>query len=370
MTGRILVVGGGIAGFALLRALRLRGLDATLAEQAPAPTAPGHGLNLPGNALRALAALGVADQVVARGARVTRREYRTSTGRLLFAVDEAAFWRGIGPSVCVRRGVLLDLLRDGADGVRWGTTVSAAEPGADQVRVRLDPGGDETFDLVTGADGVHSVVRTSVLGEGGPARSLMTEASWRFLTPDPGLAGWTVWTGRRGTLLLIPVGDGLAYGYASTTSGGGAGSDPAWLAMTFAAFAEPVPAAVNAALADPGSLYWSPVEEVRVPRWHRGRMILVGDAAHATGPVWAQGAALACEDALVLARLLAERDDWGAVGAEFERLRRPRVAHVQVATDRMSRLAGLPTGLRNLVAPVLGPRNYRAAYGPLRGSVE
>jgi 2-polyprenyl-6-methoxyphenol hydroxylase-like FAD-dependent oxidoreductase len=140
--------------------------------------------------------------------------------------------------------------------------------------------------------------------------------------------------------------------------------------MTFAGFAEPVPAAVHAAVTDPGSLYWSPVEEVRVPSWHRGRMVLVGDAAHATGPVWAQGAALACEDALVLARLLAERDDWNEVGAEFERLRRPRVAHVQVATDRMSRLAGLPTGLRNLVAPVLGPRNYRAAYGPLRGSVE
>jgi len=82
--------------------------------------------------------------------------------------------------------------------------------------------------------------------------------------------------------------------------------------------------------------------------------------------VWAQGAALALEDAIVLADLLAGRSDWTGVGAEFERRRRPRVAHVQAATDKMSRLAGLPARLRDLVAPVLGPRAYREAYGPLR----
>lgn len=85
--------------------------------------------------------------------------------------------------------------------------------------------------------------------------------------------------------------------------------------------------------------------------------------------MWAQGAALALEDALVLADLLAEGRDWSDVGAEFERLRRPRVAHVQAATDRMSRIAALPGRLRDLVAPVLGPRAYRDAYGPLRTPV-
>ena len=98
-------------------------------------------------------------------------------------------------------------------------------------------------------------------------------------------------------------------------------------------------------------------------------MVLVGDAAHATAPVWAQGAALALEDAIVLAELLATRDDWSGVGADFERLRRPRVDHVQAATDRMSRLAALPSRLRDLVAPVLGPRTYRDAFAPLRTPV-
>ena len=78
---------------------------------------------------------------------------------------------------------------------------------------------------------------------------------------------------------------------------------------------------------------------------------------------------MALEDCLVLADLLAARDDWTGVGAEFERLRRPRVAHVQAATDKMSRLAALPGRLRDMVAPVLGPRTYREAYGPLRTPV-
>ena len=95
-------------------------------------------------------------------------------------------------------------------------------------------------------------------------------------------------------------------------------------------------------------------------------MVLVGDAAHAMGPVWAQGAALALEDALVLADLLGGSGRWAKAGQAYEQRRRPRVAQVQQATDRMSRVAGLPTVLRDLIAPAVGPRTYRAAYGPLR----
>ena len=111
MTNRLLVVGGGIAGFGLVRALSLRGVSCTLVEKHPAPPGAGLGLNLPGNALGALAALGLAEKVVDRGVRIRRREYRNRTGRLLFAVDEEAFWGQVGPSVCLRRGDLLDVLR-------------------------------------------------------------------------------------------------------------------------------------------------------------------------------------------------------------------------------------------------------------------
>jgi 2-polyprenyl-6-methoxyphenol hydroxylase-like FAD-dependent oxidoreductase len=324
----------------------------------------GLGLNLPGNAVAALAALGLADEVVDRGMRIRRREYRTKTGRLLFAVDEEAFWGEVGPSVCLRRGDLLDVLRAGTPEVtpRWGVPLVAAELGDEAVRVQLESGPTESYDFVVGADGVHSSVRRALLPADNLRRSLMTEASWRFTARNPGVDCWTVWSGEQGTFLLIPVDEDHVYGYASTTRGGGAADDPQWLGTTFAGFPEPVRVTVAALLDDPGQLYYSPVEEVRCERWSGGRLALIGDAAHATGPVWAQGAAMALEDALVLAELLAARDDWTRVGAELERLRRPRVAHVQAATDRMSRIAGLPGRLSDMVAPVLGPRAYRAAY--------
>ena len=99
------------------------------------------------------------------------------------------------------------------------------------------------------------------------------------------------------------------------------------------------------------------------------RVVLAGDAAHATAPVWAQGAALALEDALVLADLLADRTDWTDVGRDYEARRRPRVAHVQAMTDRLSRTARMPDWLRRRLLPLVGPRSYRATYEPLRTPV-
>ena len=371
MTSRLLVVGGGIAGFGLARALSPRGVSYTLVERLAAPSGSGLGLNLPANAVRALAALGLADQVVDRGMRIRRREYRNQAGRLLFAVDEEAFWGAAGPSVCLRRGDLLDVLRASTAEVtpRWETPVVAAELVDDRVRVHLESGPPETYDFVVGADGVHSSVRRAVIPQDNVRRSVMTEASWRFNAPNPGVDCWTVWSGGHGTFLLIPVDEEQVYGYASTTRGGAAGDDPQWLARTFAGFPEPVAATAATLLDDRDQLYYSPVEEVRCERWSRGPLALIGDAAHATGPVWAQGAAMALEDALVLADLLAQRRDWSRVGAEFERLRRPRVGHVQAATDKMSRIAALPRLLRDTVAPVLGPKAYRDAYGSLRTPV-
>ena len=368
-TGRVLVVGGGIAGFALLRACSTAGVEAHLVDRRPAPPDEGLGLNLPGNGVRALMALGVRG-LDEGGEPVRRREYRTGTGRLVFAVDEAAFWADGPGSLCVRRKDVLRLLRAGVQGdqVRWGAPVATVSSEAETVRVGLADGRTEWYDLVVGADGVDSTVRAATLG-GATQSSVLSAASWRFMTANPGVDCWTAWTSAQGTVLLIPVTGGQVYGYASATRGGRVDTDPAWLTTTFGDFPEPARSAIRAAAAEPTSLYHSPVAEVRIPRWWTGRVILVGDAAHATAPVWAQGAALAAEDALVLAELLAASHDWSGVGAEFERRRRPRVDHVQLMTDRLSKAAGLPIWLRDLVLPVLGPRTYRETYTPLREPV-
>jgi 2-polyprenyl-6-methoxyphenol hydroxylase-like FAD-dependent oxidoreductase len=268
----------------------------------------------------------------------------------------------------VRRSDLLDRLGEGLpEGtVRWNTAVTSLTQADGGVEVGFADGTKSGWDLVVGADGVRSAVRSAAFGAATTRAALLSAASWRFMAPDPGVDRWVVWISAHATLLLIPVDRNEVYGYASATRGGPVDADPEWLRSTFGGFPDPVPSVVKAVLEQPGSLYHSPVEEVRIPEWSRGRTVLIGDAAHATAPVWAQGAALAVEDALVLADLLATRSDWSAVGAEFERVRRPRVAHVQAMTDRMSRAARVPLWIRDRILPRLGPRTYRETFEPLK----
>jgi 2-polyprenyl-6-methoxyphenol hydroxylase-like FAD-dependent oxidoreductase len=368
---RVLVAGGGIAGLAMARACARQGLPVDVVDQAAGPPDARLGLNLPGNAIRALRNLGVSEGLAAVAEPVRRREYRTAADKLLFEIDEVAFWGEVDGPRCVRRGDLSTLLgADLAPGtVEWGVRVTDCRVADDHMEVGLGTGRSARYDFVVGADGVHSQVRTSVLGEVAVRSSLLSAASWRFVTSNPGCNCWCVWSGPLGTLLLIPLTAGQVYGYASATGRSPVGDDPQWLRTTFAEYPAVARRAVEAALAHPEGLYHSPVDEVRQRRWYHGRVVLIGDAAHATAPVWAQGAALALEDALVLADLLASQSDWRLVGEEFERRRRERVEHVQAMTDRLSRAATLPGWLRDRLLPFVGPRSYRETYGALKQPV-
>jgi 2-polyprenyl-6-methoxyphenol hydroxylase-like FAD-dependent oxidoreductase len=111
------------------------------------------------------------------------------------------------------------------------------------VRVQLQDGSEHEYRYVVGADGVHSTLRSAVTSDG-TQRSLMTEACWRFIIANPGVDCWTAWSGKEGTLLLIPVDRQHVYGYGSATRSGTAVDDPRWLTETFAGFCHPVPKAV------------------------------------------------------------------------------------------------------------------------------
>lgn len=363
---RVLIAGGGIAGLAMRRALHRRGLASLTLERRHDPADAGLAINLPGNAVRALAQLGLTDRLRAVGSPIRRREYRTHSGRLLFAVDEDAFWGAETRPHCLRRSDLLRLLDlDQPPGdLRRGSGVAGIRQDPRGVSVTLGDGSLEAGALLVGADGVHSAVRRGVFGAQGPAAAMLASASWRFMAPNPGIDAWTLWAGAGGLFLLIPVDRGEVYGWVSVGAGGN--PDLAAARAVFAPFPLCVRETLEGVLAKPDAVHHAPLEEVRIPRWTQGRVILAGDAAHATAPVWAQGAALAFEDALVLADLLAERGDWSTVGPRYEAARRPRVDHVQAMTDRLSRTARMPGWARNLLLPLIGPRSYRATYAPLR----
>jgi 2-polyprenyl-6-methoxyphenol hydroxylase-like FAD-dependent oxidoreductase len=371
-SGQVGIAGGGVAGLAAAQALYRRGIPAMVLESRAALPEAGLAVNLPGNAIRALDGLGLAGELSEKGTPVRRREYRNERGRLLFSVDETEFWGQGAQPRCVRRSDLVTLLERGLpdEAVRHECEVvsvrqSAGDGGAGPVMVVLADGSAEQCALLVGADGAHSVVRREVFGGQAPRAALLSDASWRFMTLNPGVDCWTVWAGSRGALfLLIPVDQGEAYGWLSAP-----GRTPDALPGAFSAFPKIVRQTLDAAWAQPVAPYHSPLEEVRMPNWSHGRVVLIGDAAHATAPVWAQGAALAIEDALLLAELLATCEDWDRVGLEYEHRRRPRVEHVVAATDRLSRMAGMPSLLRDALMPLAGPRSYRAAYQPLRAPV-
>ncbi len=194
MNGRVLVVGAGLGGLATARALAGHGIECRVVERRPDRSDHGLALNLPGNAVAALQCLGAAAGVLEAGVHIARREYRTAGGRLLFAVDEGAFWSDVAPSVCAPHAVVVDALSAGV-AVEWGVGATSVDQQPDgHVRVSLPDGSEEVADFVVASDGVHSTVRSSMTNAS-PRPSAMTNASWRFVTDDPGISCWTAWTG-------------------------------------------------------------------------------------------------------------------------------------------------------------------------------
>ncbi len=311
---------------------------------------------------------GLGDAIERVGYPVKRREYRTRRDRVLASIDEDAFWGEAMRPRAVRRADLMGMLASDVDTsvIRRGAAVASVEQDADSVRTRLSDGVELTSDLLVGADGVRSTVRQAVTGQATAGAARLAAASWRFMAPNPGVDCWTLWTGERGMVLLLPVDEGTVYGWAAATTANAASGDAALLESVVRDFPTRVRETVAAALADPSSIYHSPIEEVRLTPWSRGRVLLLGDAAHATAPVWAEGAALAMEDALVFADLVAKEGAGPSIGQRFEALRRSRVDHVQAMTDRLSKAARLPHTLRSLLMPFITPRSYAATYEPLK----
>jgi len=154
---------------------------------------------------------------------------------------------------------------------------------------------------------------------------------------------------------------GSCTAYADINTSDPAGADRNDWRQLFADFADPVPSLLDQAT----EAYFAPIEEVVPPTWAAHHVVLIGDAAHASSPNMAQGAAMAVEDALVLAQVLTDQPvDQALTG--YEHRRKARVARVQEQTHRRDRTRNLPPMVRNLTLRLAAERIFKSNYGPLR----
>jgi 2-polyprenyl-6-methoxyphenol hydroxylase-like FAD-dependent oxidoreductase len=372
---RTLVVGAGVAGLATARALSLAGFEVEVVERQPRWRHPGAGMYLPGNTTRALGGLGLAEALRERAVEITRQRFRDHHGRLLCEVDLTRLWGRVGPCLALPRTELHEVLRAGAGGtVRMGVTttaISLERPG--KVAVAFSDGGGGDYDLVVGADGIGSTVRRLAFGDA--AVRPVGQVGWRFVVPcPPQVTDWSVLLGRRAAFLTLPIGSGRAYCYADVVAspdaveGEPVPDEAGRLRALFASFAEPVPTILGA-LDHSAAIHSSVIEEVAVASWVRGRVVLVGDAAHATSPNMAEGAGMAVEDALVLAESLVVEPAVPAALARFEARRRPRTDWVRAQTHRRDHTRYLHPTVGHTALRVLGRRIVHGNYRPLKAAI-
>jgi 2-polyprenyl-6-methoxyphenol hydroxylase-like FAD-dependent oxidoreductase len=342
---RAVIVGAGIGGLATVIALEQAGVEALVIERAPQLHEAGFGLVVSANAVTALRSLGLRDGVAARGTKVRRAEIRNPRGDLLTRIDyEALGWETYGIMRAELQQAMLKAVP--AERLRLGTTcVGATEDG----QVLLDRTEAVVADIVVGADGIRSAVRRSLFGEE-PLR-YGGHRAWRAGTrfDDVGERFVEVW-GVGGGFGFGPAGTGRVYWYCFETVPDGAPAPHCprdEFLRRYGAWFDPIPALIEST--DPAAIEPTFTYD-RAPRrtWGRGRLTLLGDAAHPMKPNIGQGAAQALEDAVVLASCVAEGGDPEEALREYECRRVPRANAVVRASRQAGRVAEVrsPLGAR------------------------
>lgn len=351
--GRVLIVGGGSAGLTAAINLRNGGWDVEVSELRRGAVG-GAALGLSSNALKPLRDIGLLDAVLAASTPNLHYhvcDYRGQT--IVDIVRPQPDELGFPVNIVITRRDLNRILVAGAEkaGARFthGCQIESIEQDADGVRVTFADGRKERYDAVIGSDGVGSTVRRLVWGH--MEVGAVGQYGLRWMTPERlSMTRGAFYVGKAGTTLgLFPVSEGQTYvvltlpkeGNFTTRTVVGREEILACLNEEFEGqYARDVAAGLPEASEIHGGYYPSILVE---SPWHRGRVVLIGDAAHAMPPYSSSGAAMAIEDGAVLAEELKRAADWNAAMDGFTKRRWPRVRAVfEMAMDRVPRQEEFP----------------------------
>lgn len=342
---RVIIIGGGIGGLCAAIALRRTGLDVAVYEQAEELRAVGAGLTIWANAIKALRKLGVADAVISAGSKIERGELRTSGGRVLSRSHPGELEQRFGePTVALHRAdlheILLDALPDGT--VRLGAKCLGFEEDEEGVSASFSDGQTDRAQLLVGADGIHSVIREQLFPEVKLRYSGYT--TWRGVvqTRDEAALGTTSETWGCGARFgIVRIDRERVYWFSTANVEAGrklsAAESKSFLLEHFKGWHHPVGLLIEST--PPEHILHNDIYDIApMKRWCRGRVALLGDSAHPTTPNMGQGACMAIESSLALARCLRQSDDMEASLSRYERERMPRTAWITNQSWRIGRI--------------------------------
>lgn len=370
---KVLIAGGGIAGPVTATALARAGIDARVAEARPGPDAGGSFLTLAPNGLAVLDTLGLLEPVLAAAVCPTSAiEFSNGAGRRLGTIDDGSAELGADlQSRTLMRSALNARLAEGAAAqgvsIDYGRRLAGVEDhGPDGVTAVFADGSREHADVLLGADGLHSPVRRA-MDPGAPAPSYTGLLNFGGTAPADGVpptppATTRMMFGRRAFFGHFVHG-GTAYWFVNAPHPELDRSDPTgleeWRAHLLGLFDGDQPAVSRILRAAPDDSFtpFGVYDIATLPRWSSGHIGLVGDAAHAVSSSSGQGASLALEDAVTVARCLRDIGDPAEALRTYEGLRRDRVERI-VAEGRRRGNDKLAAGrvqvfLRDLMLPLV-----------------
>jgi salicylate hydroxylase len=360
-TPRIAIIGGGLGGLATARALLLRGIEATVYEQAPRISEFGGGVVMTPNAMKALRSLAVEEAVLAQ-AFVARTQVARSwrSGRAIDRAPLDAHRDHFGASFCtMHRGDLQEVLRRavGDEHIRLSARCVAVSSDSAGARARFEDGREIEADAVIGADGIHSVVRNNLFGAESPR--FTGNVCWRGLVDarrlPPALVPpeFTLWWGPHGHVVHYHVRRGELLNWVAITEAD-AWTEESWsregdmteVKRTYVRWNERLLRMFDAT---ERCYKWALFDREPLERWSKERVTLLGDSAHAMLPYLAQGAAQSLEDACVVAAQIGSTpEDLAGAFLRYEQQRIPRTRRVQLGARARGKSNHLPSAWARL----------------------